>query len=75
MDDIKVFITIEVSSKDINEDEETHMNIVADPISIMIDNVFDMIKEDVPVQFKITNLPPRRSGFVKASDLMNLEKE
>ena len=71
MNDIKVFITIEVSSKDISEDEETHMNIVADPISIMIDNVFDMVKEDIPVQFKITNLPPRRSGFVKASDLIS----
>ena len=56
--------------EDVIEDEASHENIIPDSLVIMIDHVLDMIKEDVPVQFKITNLPPRRSGFVKASDLI-----
>jgi hypothetical protein len=67
---MKVFITVELEKDDVTEDEETHETIINDPLSEILDVTFDMVKEGVPFQTKITTLPPRYKGFRKASELI-----
>lgn len=64
---MKVFITIEIEKEDVGKmivSEETYTHLMKS---------IDMLrKEGIPVQYKDTNLP-RRKGWVKASELDNIE--
>ena len=72
MNDIKTFITIDLSESDL---EENTLGITKEQIDLLLEHVYELISMEYPTQIKITNLPPRRSGFVKASDLIDIEKE
>lgn len=69
---MKVFITMELKSKDLPTDKE---NIYHHNIDQVIDLALNLISEDIPTQLKITNLPPRKLGFRPASELMDIEKQ
>jgi len=72
VNDIKTFITIDLSESDL---EENTLGITKEQIDLLLEHVYELISMEYPTQIKITNLPPRRSGFVKASDLIDIEKE
>lgn len=68
---MKVFITMELKSKDLpNEQDDEHQR----NVDQVIDLALNLISEDIPTQLKITNLPPRRTGFRPASELVNIEE-
>jgi len=71
VNEIKVFITVEMESKDVPDE---HKEQTCVPLVEVFDATFELIKKDIPTQLKITNLPPRRKGFVSASELMDIEK-
>lgn len=72
MNDIKTFITIDLSKSDL---EEKTFGTTTEQINLLFEHVYELISMEYPTQIKITNLPPRRSGFVSASELINIEKE
>jgi len=71
VNDIKVFITVEVEKKDI-ENPDIGMS-KANYLSMM-DLINELRKQGIPVQYKETDIP-RRSGFKPASELINIEKQ
>ena len=71
---MKVFITIVIDKLECEKlsDEEKVKIIRADHhghVLTMIDEVYDLVQNDIPVQLRITNLPPRSSEFIKASEM------
>jgi len=68
---MKVFITMELKSKDLPNDQDNEYQRNVDQV---IDLALNLISEDIPTQLKITNLPPRRIGFRPASELVNIEE-
>ena len=73
VNDIKIFITVDMKSEDVDIDPESKEVIPNEELLYLLDVVHIAISKDVPSQLKITNLPPRRSGFIKASELNNIE--
>jgi len=81
---MKVFITVDLTKEDIKEwyissrempiDIKTKEMIPDNFIINLFDMVCELIEKEIPVQLKITNLPPRRIGFRPASELVNIEK-
>ena len=64
-----------MKSEDVNLDPESKEVIPNEELLYLLDIVHIAISKDIPTQIKITNLPPRRSGFRSASELIDIEKE
>ena len=64
-----------MKSEDVKLDPESNEVIPNEELLYLLDIAHIAISKDIPTQIKITNLPPRRSGFVKAFDLIDIEKE
>ena len=61
-------VTIDPESKEIILDKQSLYC-----LTNILEIVYNAISKNVPTQLKITNLPPRRSGFRPLSEMINLE--
>lgn len=65
---MKVFITIEIEKEDLGK------GMVSEEAYTHLMKTIEMLRlEGIPVQYKDTNLP-RRKGWVKGTELDNIEK-
>jgi len=56
---MKVFLTVSIEEKDLKLDEQKEQ-ILRIKIRGLIDSVLGMMKDELGVQLKLTNLPPRK---------------
>jgi len=69
IEDMKVFTTVEISKEDLDKTVDGEICFKL-RIHTMLDVFLDLIDEDIPVQIKFTNLPPRPyPGFRPASGI------
>ena len=69
-------MTIVLSKYEYCEDNEAELRRVsgeemdrAKQVNKIIEVVYKLIQDDVPVQLRITNLPPRSTEYTRASDI------
>lgn len=72
---MKIFMTVVLDKIDVPEEgrvEEEKLKEEMDQhchVMALIEIVYNLVQDDIPVQLRITNLPPRSTEYTRASDI------